>query len=583
MVGLAKCNNIVTKYRKDSVQGSIRKVACFTVLQNIRQRSCTRCLKYDVFQILAGTWQRGGVIIGTSTLFHFKVGYLVRMGRDITVSRSRSGFKVAACWQFYTCSAQFSEGMYHLYKLLTFSQARLFLSDMHAAGAMSLPCSVTTFSAPAVFGINVLSITANAVTNFSSSVSEKFWFNHASKEISNMSFCNVTVTYTHPGQDDFIHVTSWLPTADAWNERIQATGGGGLVAGGENFIISHNAMVGAVGTGYVATTTDAGLDQGGDPASWALTSPGNVNLYALQNMGSVSLRDQALIAKSIVQDFYGRPAKYSYFSGCSQGGRQGLMIAQRFPDLYDGIASSAPALSLNSIVATLYWPQLVMALGGAYPHPCELDAITAAAVSHCDGKDGVNDGLISDISTCDFDPFSSVGKTITCAETNSTMQISKIAAMIANATWSGPVTVGGEPISFGVNVGADISGTVTYQGPAMTSCTTNGTCVGVPNALGPQWLKLFIAKNPDFILGNITHRQFENMIHQGKQQFASLIDASDPDLSGFRAAGGKMVGYHGLVCTVPFHAYKSEAYHPDRLIRSSRPKAQGTTTNASRA
>ncbi|PVH72599.1 tannase-domain-containing protein [Cadophora sp. DSE1049] len=221
---------------------------------------------------------------------------------------------------------------------------------------IELPVLSSNILNPAVFGTQILSFTANLVTNFSLSVSDQIWFNHALTVVSGANFCNVTVTYTHPSQSDTIHVTSWLPTPGTWNDRIQATGGGGLVAGGGNFVISRNAMAGAVGAGYAAITTDAGLEETGDASSWVLASPGNVNLYALQNMGSVLLSDQALIGKSLVQDFYGRPAKYSYFSGCSQGGRQGLMLAQRYPSLYDGIASSAPALKLNSLVATLYWP-----------------------------------------------------------------------------------------------------------------------------------------------------------------------------------------------------------------------------------
>ncbi|PQE25821.1 feruloyl esterase protein [Rutstroemia sp. NJR-2017a BBW] len=341
-------------------------------------------------------------------------------------------------------------------------------------------CSAAAFSTPDVFGTQILSLTANLVTNFSLSVPDLYWYNHPSTVVSGANFCNVTVTYTHPGQNDTIHVTTWLPTSGAWNERIQATGGGGFSAGGENFVISHYAMAGAVGTGYAAITTDAGLDEAGDASSWALASPGNLNL------------------------------------GCSQGGRQGLMLAQRYPSLYDGIASSAPAVKLNSLIAS------------------------------CDGKDGVVDGLISDISACEYDPFTSVGNTFTCAATGTKMQISRLAATIANATWTGPVTVKGDFTWYPPNIGADISGTVTNQGTAQTSCTANGTCTGVPNSLGPQWIKLFLAKNPEFDLGNITHKQFDDLIHQGEQQFGSLIDTFDPDLSAFKAAGGKMLGYHGL-------------------------------------
>lgn len=105
--------------------------------------------------------------------------------------------------------------------------------------------------------------------------------------MTNASFCNITVTYTHPGQNDHINVETWLPLNN-WNDRLQATGGGGWQAG--RFALSPFFMAGAIGEGYAATTTDAGL--AGSPTTWALKSGGNVDLYALQNLGSRALYDQ---------------------------------------------------------------------------------------------------------------------------------------------------------------------------------------------------------------------------------------------------------------------------------------------------
>jgi pimeloyl-ACP methyl ester carboxylesterase len=133
-------------------------------------------------------------------------------------------------------------------------------------------------------------------------------------------------------------------------------------------------MVGAVADGYATITTDAGLGTSDDPRDWALLSPGNVNPFNLQNLGSRSLGDEAVLGKAIIKSFYGKGPNYSYWNGCSQGGRQGLMLAQRYPDAYDGIAVGAPALYWTKLFATIQWPQQYMNQLGAecdYRGRCE--------------------------------------------------------------------------------------------------------------------------------------------------------------------------------------------------------------------
>ncbi|KFX96597.1 hypothetical protein V490_03250 [Pseudogymnoascus sp. VKM F-3557] len=310
---------------------------------------------------------------------------------------------------------------------------------------------------------------------------------------------------------------------------MQAVGGGGWVAGGTNFFLSASYMAGAIGSGYATITTDAGLGVENDASPWALLSPGNVNLYNLQNLASISLNDEAIIGKSLINDFYGKPPKYSYWSGCSQGGRQGLMMAQRYPDVYDGIAAATPAINWNAFFTAVFWPQLVMNLAGEYPHGCELDELTAAGASACDGLDGVVDGLVSNIEACDSDPFTLQDRSGGC-----------------HSTWAGPRTADGRFLWYGPNIGADLSGALTGQGLAATTCSANGTCVGAPNPLGTQWITLFIEKNPDFNLASMTHAQFDEILHAGWQQYHSVVDTDDADLWAFKAAGGKMMTYHGL-------------------------------------
>ena len=400
-------------------------------------------------------------------------------------------------------------------------------------------CSPQTIAAPAIFGTEILHLSASLVSNYSVDVLQEFNFNSSPSTIKDASFCNITVTYTHPGQNDSISTEAWLPL-DTYNGRLQAVGGGGFVAG--RFIISYQQMAGAMGEGYATISTDAGL--AGIPMDWAQVSPGNVNQYLLQNMIHVSLNEQAIIGKSLVQSFYGQAPEFSYFSGCSQGGRQGLMLAQRYPDAYDGIAASAPAINWNPLLSSIYWPQLVMNLAGKYPEPCELEAITAAAIAACDANDGVTDGLISDLKSCKFDPFSVVDTSFDCS--GITKQISQTAAMVANATWAGPHSPDGTRLWYGLTPGSLLSGSPRTIAMATTDCSNNKTCVGVPADLSTNWISLFLEKDPNYDMLNMTQQDYANLVISGNDQY-SHIATDNPNLSKFFARGGKIVGFHGMV------------------------------------
>jgi hypothetical protein len=287
---------------------------------------------------------------------------------------------------------------------------------------------------PSLYGAEFLSMETTFIANYSRFVHAGLYTNHGSVNVASANFCNVTLTYTHPGQGDNINVQVWLP-ADSWNGRLQAIGGGGWQAG--LYVPSLMGMAAAVGEGYSTVSTDAGLGSQVYPTDWALLSPGNVNLYLLQDLGSVSLNDMAIIGKAVSTSFYGQPPQYSYFSGCSQGGRQGLMLAQRYPEAFDGIAASAPAINWGNFIFSDFWPSFVMQTLGKYPPACEFDAITAAALDACDGLDGVVDGVIADIDACSFDPMSIVGKDISCSTFDGAPRsISSAAATIIKAAVS---------------------------------------------------------------------------------------------------------------------------------------------------
>jgi hypothetical protein len=231
------------------------------------------------------------------------------------------------------------------------------------------------------------------------------------------------------------------------------------------------------------------------------------------------------------------------------------MLAQRYPDAYDGIAAAAPAFNWNKFILGTSWGQIQMDLMDEYPYPCVIDAFTSAAVALCDPQDGITDGLISDPDSCTFDPFSLVGAVVNCTDTGENMTITIAAAALVNATWTGPRTSDAKFLWYGPSIQARLTGSTTVTstsdlGYLMTTCS-NGTCSGLPIGLGESWLKYFVQKDPawNYTLINSTD-EYARLFHASVQQFDSIIGTFDPDLSEFRKVGGKLITYHGLVSSL---------------------------------
>ncbi|KAI1329194.1 Tannase/feruloyl esterase [Xylariaceae sp. FL0255] len=134
-----------------------------------------------------------------------------------------------------------------------------------------------------------------------------------------------------------------------------ARGGGGWVV--SRWFPSYADIQGALADGLATITTDAGLDSQVEPSPRAQVSPGIVNFYNLQNLASVSLNEKAVIGEQLIKSLYGNEPLYRYWNGCSHGGRQDMMLAQRYPDAHDGIAAGAPAILLTKFFVAANWPR----------------------------------------------------------------------------------------------------------------------------------------------------------------------------------------------------------------------------------
>eukprot|EP01043_Picozoa_sp_COSAG02_P060636 COSAG02_NODE_7965_length_2768_cov_45.347321_2_plen_348_part_00 len=179
-----------------------------------------------------------------------------------------------------------------------------------------------------------------------------------------------------------INIWVGLPSDGSYNDRFMALGGGGFVG-------SVGEPTKAVQQGYVGATTDTGHK--GSSGSFGMLQPGVPNIQLQTDFGWRSEHMMAVVSKKLIQIFYGKQPKFSYWNGCSTGGRQGQAMAQRFPDDYDGILAGAPAIHFEKLGLGQTWPQVPMLMenDGKSIHQTKLQAAISASVQACDPLDGV--------------------------------------------------------------------------------------------------------------------------------------------------------------------------------------------------
>lgn len=426
-------------------------------------------------------------------------------------------------------------------------------------------CSTGKLILPDIPGINFDLVEAKVERDVAVTLPAGMYLGHGGADFTGFDFCNVSVTYHHPEYPkEPIHVHIHLPEKESWNSRLMSVGGGGFTAGLGS--IMGQSMIAAAHDGYMTLGTDAGhsyIDD--DPKYWALEKPGEVNKHLLETFAYLAYDDMAQIGTEIAKAYYGKEPSKKYWNGCSTGGRQGLAAAQRYPKAYDGILAIAPATNWAKLLPSLIYVQLVMNENQVYPSPCELDAIRAAAIEDCDQQDGIADGLLSDPSSCHFDPFTIVGRVFNCSDGSG--KISKGAAKVAEAIWYGPRASSGEKLWYGIAHDGLLAGMI---------CQANIICDGSScrgDAFPPtfQWLRDFLAKDPDFDYTQMTREDYDKFFALSVEEYADVMSTDNPDLTAFNRNGGKMITVHGIADQV-IPIYSTRDYY-DRVL-SHDPKAR---------
>ena len=336
------------------------------------------------------------------------------------------------------------------------------------------------------------------------------------------AFCRVQGVL-HPTSDSHIAFEVWLP-AEGWNGRFQGVGNGGFAGS-----IGYSSLAAAVQGGYASASTDTGHNSGGTDASWAKGHPEKV-----VDFGWRAVHMTTVVGKALTTTFYGAPPRHSYFASCSNGGRQGLMEAQRFPDDYDGIIAGAPAYNWTALFTDFVWNAKELSRPGAMIPAAKTPAIAAAVLEQCDKLDGVKDGLVSDPRRCRFKPekLSCTGK-----ETNACLTHPQIAAL--KAIYTGARTSDGHKISFGFSPGGEVA-----PGSPGWDVWIFGAAPGasVQNAFGSNFVKYVVGAPDTWSPAAFNFdRDFESL----RTKTAETFNATDPDLSRFAARGGKLILFHG--------------------------------------
>jgi tannase/feruloyl esterase len=381
-------------------------------------------------------------------------------------------------------------------------------STLLARSANAATCeSLTALSLPNTTITLAQAVSAGTFTAPGSSAAQ------ANPSLANLpAFCRVAATL-RPSSDSDITIEVWLPAAN-WNGKYQAVGNGGWAGS-----IVYTALGDALKRGYAASSTDTG--HVGGTAKGMLGHPEKLIDYSYR-----AIHEMTVNAKAITQAFYASSPRLSYFVGCSAGGRQALLEAQRFPDDFNGIVAGAPAINTTPMyqAARMWVPSATLKDPASYIPPGKYPMIHQAVVNACDALDGLKDGLIDDPRHCTFDPKvleCKGGDSPTCLTTPQVAAAKNIMTPVKH-----PRT--GKELLSRLEPGTELGWDVQAGGPEPYN-----------NVL--DRLKYVIYKDP-----NWDWKAFNFATDLAPlEKLDDPANATDPNLTPFMSHGGKLLIYHG--------------------------------------
>lgn len=379
-----------------------------------------------------------------------------------------------------------------------------------------------------------------------------------------------------PSTSKGIGIEVWLPAKSAWNGRVHALGGGGWMGSEEKdpTQISSTATSGdyrrpadvAGVDGSVSSSTDTG--HAGFPvnlqASFAMQPDGSINTALWNDFASRALHEQAAKTKALAQAYYGRAPKYSYWDGGSTGGRQALKLAQAHPGDFDGILAGYPAVHWTKFITAALYPQVVIQqdLGGRYLSLEQLDGVSRAAISACDMVGGKHLGYVLDQASCRYDPTKDAA--VLCASdggANTTAAcVTQVQARVLNKIWYGMTADGSVPDPAIDNGFGPLAGVHRWHGLARgASLAYLATPTVFPIAADMVALELQDPRIASTLFSNASgngangwkslgYAQLDQAFERGlalQPQFG-FINTDNPDLTAFKARGGKLIHYVGM-------------------------------------